>query len=206
MFEFRFLLLINRTTCFHGDNGIASPGRIKTNPGVFGLIELMVVIAIIVLLSALIAPAFRSSKAPEMSRAPLTPSKACSNRRARTRWLTIPIHGSVFMKRTCRSLQQILQRPESGDWSYRSSQRKMASKVSTQMRSRVPRIASILRGLVQLGKLIKIKNVHLPLFAIPIGTPGNTLDTRPPVQNDPVVGYNDSRFGELNASPQIPRR
>jgi len=55
--------------------------------------------------------------------------------------------------------------------------------------------------LVQVGKLIKIDNVHLPLFAIPTGTPGNTFDTRPAVQNDPVVGYNDSRFGELNASP-----
>ena len=55
--------------------------------------------------------------------------------------------------------------------------------------------------LIQVGKLIKIDNVHLPLFAIPTGTPGDTFDTRPAVQNDPVVGYNDSRFGELNASP-----
>jgi type II secretory pathway pseudopilin PulG len=55
--------------------------------------------------------------------------------------------------------------------------------------------------LIQVGKLIKIENVHLPLFAIPTGIPGNTFDTRPAVQNDPVVGYNDSRFGELNASP-----
>src|SRR5205085_10657628 len=28
--------------------------------------------------------------------------------------------------------------------------------------------------LIQVGKLIKIDNVHLPLFAIPTGTPGNT--------------------------------
>jgi len=55
--------------------------------------------------------------------------------------------------------------------------------------------------LIQVGKLIKIENVHLPLFAIPTGTPGITFDTRPSVQNDPMVGYNDSRFGELNASP-----
>ena len=34
-FKFRFLLLIHRTTCFHGDNAIASPRRIKTNPGCF---------------------------------------------------------------------------------------------------------------------------------------------------------------------------
>src|SRR5213595_3703003 len=54
--------------------------------------------------------------------------------------------------------------------------------------------------LVQLNKLVKIDNVHLPLFTIGSST-GSTFDTRPALQNDPVVGYNDSRFGELNASP-----
>jgi len=57
------------------------------------------------------------------------------------------------------------------------------------------------RRLIQIGKLIKIDNVHLPLFTIPTGTTGNTFDTRPAIQNDPAVGYNDSRFGELNAAP-----
>lgn len=51
----------------------------------------------------------------------------------------------------------------------------------------------------QIGKLVKISNVHLPLFAICSGTcTGNTFDTRPPVQFDPTAGYNYSRFGELN--------
>src|SRR5205814_10105613 len=54
--------------------------------------------------------------------------------------------------------------------------------------------------LIQVTKLVKIENVHLPLFTVGTGT-GTTFDTRPAVQNDPVVGYNDSRFGELNASP-----
>ena len=53
--------------------------------------------------------------------------------------------------------------------------------------------------LFQLTKLVKIENVHLPLFTIGTGI-GTTFDTRPPLQNDPVVGYNDSRFGELNAT------
>jgi type II secretory pathway pseudopilin PulG len=52
----------------------------------------------------------------------------------------------------------------------------------------------------QIGKLIKIENVHLPLFAIGSGT-GDTFDTRPALQNDPTAGYNYSRFGELN-NPQ----
>jgi prepilin-type N-terminal cleavage/methylation domain-containing protein len=54
--------------------------------------------------------------------------------------------------------------------------------------------------LTQVGKLVKIDNFHLPLFNI--CTPncgGDTFDTRPSLQSDPVVGYNASRFGELNA-------
>jgi prepilin-type N-terminal cleavage/methylation domain-containing protein len=53
--------------------------------------------------------------------------------------------------------------------------------------------------LIQIGKLIKIDNVHLPLFAVGTGG-GDTFDTRPILQSDPTAGYNYSRFGELNAS------
>src|SRR5205814_2809787 len=53
--------------------------------------------------------------------------------------------------------------------------------------------------LIQIGKLVKINNVHLPLFQVGPGT-GDTFDTRPAVQNDPTAGYNYSRFGELNNS------
>ncbi len=55
-------------------------------------------------------------------------------------------------------------------------------------------------------KLIKIDNVHLPLLdetGSQRGT-GELFDTRPQLQNDPGVGYNDSRFGELNSSPTAP--
>jgi hypothetical protein len=53
--------------------------------------------------------------------------------------------------------------------------------------------------LTQIGKLIKIDNIHLPLFAVCTTTcTGDTFDTRPPVQFDPTAGYNYSRFGELN--------
>lgn len=51
----------------------------------------------------------------------------------------------------------------------------------------------------QVGKLIKIDNVHLPLFEVGTGT-GDSFDTRPTLQNDLTAGYNYSRFGELNAS------
>ncbi len=59
--------------------------------------------------------------------------------------------------------------------------------------------------LSQIGKLVKIDNVHLPLFAVGTGT-GDAFDTRPTLQSDPFgIGYNDSRFGEINVpSPTAP--
>jgi prepilin-type N-terminal cleavage/methylation domain-containing protein len=55
--------------------------------------------------------------------------------------------------------------------------------------------------LIQVGKLVKIDNIHLPLFAMCSGVSctGDTFDTRPVLQPDPVVGRNGSRFGELNS-------
>lgn len=50
----------------------------------------------------------------------------------------------------------------------------------------------------QIGKLLKIENAHLPLFAVGTGT-GETFDNRPAIQLDPPpANYNYSRFGELN--------
>jgi hypothetical protein len=51
----------------------------------------------------------------------------------------------------------------------------------------------------QNGKLIKIDSSPTAVCDSN-GTPGK-LRYPAAVQNDPVVGYNDSRFGELNASP-----
>jgi prepilin-type N-terminal cleavage/methylation domain-containing protein len=53
--------------------------------------------------------------------------------------------------------------------------------------------------LTQVGKLVKIDHLHLPLFAIGSGT-ADTFETRPALQNDPVAVYNYSRFGEINAA------
>jgi prepilin-type N-terminal cleavage/methylation domain-containing protein len=54
--------------------------------------------------------------------------------------------------------------------------------------------------LIQIAKLTKIDNLHLPLLAIGTGT-GDTLDTRPALQFEPTAGFNYSRLGELNAAP-----
>src|SRR4030095_4003780 len=51
--------------------------------------------------------------------------------------------------------------------------------------------------LIQIGKLIKIENVHLPLFVLGSGT-GDTFDARP--SPSPASDANYSRFGELNGT------
>jgi prepilin-type N-terminal cleavage/methylation domain-containing protein len=51
--------------------------------------------------------------------------------------------------------------------------------------------------LIQIGKLIQIENVHLPLFALGSGT-GDTFDARP--SPSPASDANYSRFGELNGT------
>ena len=52
--------------------------------------------------------------------------------------------------------------------------------------------------LVQVNKLIKINDVHLPLFALGTGA-GDTFDARP--SPTPATDAPFSRFGELNAAP-----
>jgi prepilin-type N-terminal cleavage/methylation domain-containing protein len=52
--------------------------------------------------------------------------------------------------------------------------------------------------LTQVTKLVKIDNVHLPLFALGTGT-GDTFDARP--SPTPATDAPFSRFGELNALP-----
>jgi prepilin-type N-terminal cleavage/methylation domain-containing protein len=52
--------------------------------------------------------------------------------------------------------------------------------------------------LMQVGKLVKIDNIHLPLFTLGTGT-GDTFDARP--SPTPSADAPFSRFGELNAAP-----
>jgi hypothetical protein len=61
--------------------------------------------------------------------------------------------------------------------------------------------------LIAVGSLVKIENVHPPLFVIPNTAPNcstvdcTVFDNRPLIQNDGgSIGYNGSRFGELNVA------
>ena len=167
----------------------------------FSLIELMVVIAIIVLVSALIAPAFRSLKgAGDVTSAAYTVKSVLEQ--ARTYAMANNTYTWVgFYEEDVSQPSTNPPTPGVG----RLVMSIVAAKDGVQGFDPIavasPTNRLDIARLIQVGKLIKIENVHLPLFAIPTGTAGNSFDSRPAVQNDPVVGYNDSRFGELNASP-----
>ena len=167
----------------------------------FSLIELMVVIAIIVLLSALIAPAFRSLKgAGDVTSAAYTVKSVLEQARtyamANNTYTWIGFYEEDVSQASTNPPTPGVGRLVISIVAAKDGVQGFDPNAVTSPTNRLD-----IARLVQVGKLIKIDNVHLPLFAIPIGTPGNTFDTRPAVQNDPVVGYNDSRFGELNASP-----
>lgn len=167
----------------------------------FSLIELMVVIAIIVLVSALIAPAFRSLKgAGDVTSAAYTVKSVLEQ--ARTYAMANNTYTWVgFYEEDVSQPSTSPPTPGVGRlvMSIVAANDGVQGFDPNAVASPTNRLD--IGRLIQVGKLIKIENVHLPLFAIPTGTAGNSFDSRPAVQNDPVVGYNDSRFGELNASP-----
>jgi len=173
----------------------------KRTQDAFSLIELMVVIAIIVLVSALIAPAFRSLKgAGDVTSAAYTVKGVLEQ--ARTYAMANNTYTWVGF------YEEDVSQPSTNPPTPGVGRLVMSIVAANDGVQGFDPIAVAsptnrldIARLIQVGKLIKIENVHLPLFAIPTGTAGNSFDSRPAVQNDPVVGYNDSRFGELNASP-----
>ena len=173
----------------------------KRTQDAFSLIELMVVIAIIVLVSALIAPAFTSLKgAGDVTSAAYTVKSVLEQARtyamANNTYTWVGFYEEDVSQPSTNPPTPGVGRLVISIVAAKDGVQGFDPNAVTSPTNRLD-----IARLVQVGKLIKIDNVHLPLFAIPTGTPGNTFDTRPAVQNDPVVGYNDSRFGELNASP-----
>ena len=173
----------------------------KRTQDAFSLIELMVVIAIMVLVSALIAPAFRSLKgAGDVTSAAYTVKSVLEQARtyamANNTYTWVGFYEEDVSQPSTNPPTPGVGRLVISIVAAKDGVQGFDPNAVTSPTNRLD-----IARLVQVGKLIKIENVHLPLFAIPTGTPGNTFDTRPAVQNDPVVGYNDSRFGELNASP-----
>ena len=164
-------------------------------PHAFTLVELVVVIAIVAVLTALLVPIFTNLKsANDLTNAAYTIKGILEQARTYARvnntyaWVGFyEENGSIASTNP----------PTAG--SGRLVISSIASADGTTVYGSTPAAMDSSR-LLQIAKLVKIDNVHLPLLAIGTGT-GATFDTRPALQFEPVAGYNYSRFGELNAAP-----
>ena len=168
--------------------------NIKSNA--FSLIELVIVIGIIVLLTAIVAPAFKNLKsAGDVTSAAYTIKSVLEQ--ARTYAMANNTYTWVgFYEENGAIVSTNPPTPGSGRLVLSS----VASLDGTTVYGATPGAIDPTK-LVQITRLIKVENLHLPLLAIGTGM-GDTFDARPALQFEPTAGYNYARFGELNgASP-----
>jgi type II secretory pathway pseudopilin PulG len=168
----------------------------------FTLLELLIVIGIIALLLVLLAPAFTSLKSGgDVTSAAYTIKGVLDT--ARTYAKANDTYTWVGFYEEDGSIPSVLPapNPQCSGCVGRLVMSIVASKDGTNVYGSGNGTIDPTK-LLQIGKLVKINNVHLPLFAVcQTGCTGDTFDARPAVQNDPAAGYNYSRFGELNLPP-----
>ena len=171
---------------------------VASRGGGFTLIELMVVIGIIVIMTLLLVPAFTSRKsADDITNAAYTIKGVLEQARtyAKTNntytWVGFYEENGAIASTTPATagngrLVMSIVASKNGSQGFKPN-----SAVSATNFFDLTKVA-------QVGKLVKIDNIHLPLLASGTGT-GDTFDTRPVPDSNAFTGTNDSRFGELNA-------
>ncbi len=172
-----------------------SPHSRQNHRYAFSLIELTVVIGIIVIMTVLLVPAMTNMKsAGDVTSAAYTIKGVLD--RAGTHAMANNTYTWVGF------FEENINSPSSAvAGNGRLVLSVVASKDGTNVYGSATSGTIDATKLTQIGKLIKIDNIHLPLLAVGSGTGiGDTFDTRPAVQSDPTAGYNYSRFGELNAA------
>jgi len=164
----------------------------------FTLLELLIVIAIIAVLLVLIAPAFTSLKsAGDATNAAYTIKGVLDTARTYAKANNTYTWVGFYEENVANQSSPNTDQPPVG----RLIMSIVASKDGTNVYGAGNGTIDPTK-LIQIGKLVKIENIHLPLFAVCTSNcTGDSFDTRPTLQNDPTAGYNYSRFGELN-SPQ----
>ena len=165
-------------------------------PPAFTLLELLVVMGIIALLMVVVAPAFTSIKSGNDIMASTYTIKGVLEQariyaRANNTYTWVGFYEEDGSKASTNP-------PTPG--SGRVVISIVASKDGTTIyKSGAPGAIDPAR-LLQVGKLTKLDNAHLPLLNVGAGT-GDAFDTRPVPDWDAFNGFNDARFGELNATP-----
>src|SRR5438128_604496 len=163
----------------------------------FTLLELLIVIAIIAVLLVLIAPAFTSLKsAGDVTSAAYTIKSVLDTARTYAKANNTYTWVGFYEENVANSSSPNTDQPPVG----RLIMSIVASKDGTNVYGSGNGTIDPTK-LIQVGKLVKIENIHLPLFAVCASNcTGDSFDTRQPLQNYPTGGYNYSRFGELNAA------
>jgi prepilin-type N-terminal cleavage/methylation domain-containing protein len=176
----------------------ASASTDKGRKSAFTLIELLLVVTIIVILMVLVAPAFTNRKsADDLTSAAYTVKgvleQARTYAKANNTYAWVGFYeedGSIASTNPATPgagrLVMSIVASRNGTTVYNPNSSVNPDPIDPTQ-------------LTQVSKLVKIDNVHLPLFTIGTGT-SDTFDTRPAVQFDPTAGYNYSRFGELNGT------
>ena len=161
----------------------------------FTLLELLIVVSIIGLLLVLIAPAFTYKGGTDVTSAAYTIKGVLDTARTYAKANNTYTWVGFLEENVANPVSPNTDTPKVG----RLIMSIVASKDGTNVYGSITGTIDATR-LIQVSKLIKIENVHLPLFVVCTSNcTGETFDTRPAVQNDPTAGYNYSRFGELNA-------
>jgi prepilin-type N-terminal cleavage/methylation domain-containing protein len=161
----------------------------RKRAGAFTLLELLIVISIIALLLVLMGPAFTSLKSgTDVTSAAYTIKGVLDTARTYAQANNTYTWVGFFE-------EDISNPPNPG------TGRLVISIVASKDGTNVYGSGTVVidpTKLLQVGKLIKIDNIHVPLFALGTGM-GDTFDARP--SPSPATDANYSRFGELNGLP-----
>src|SRR5437763_2000096 len=147
----------------------------------FTLVELLIVIGIIAVLLVLIAPAFTSLKsAGDVTSSAYTIKGALDTARTYAKANNTYTWVGFYEENVANQSSPNIDQPPVG----RLIMSIVASKDGTNVYGSGNGTIDPTK-LVQVGKLMKIENIHLPLFAVCTSNcTGDSFDTRPPLQND----------------------